>query len=132
MRPYSIVFILLLILVSCMPPPQDTQDSSVVIERLYFGRNVGDSLMVTESAWRLFLSEVVTPRFPNGLTTWRAEGQWRGSRGVIEREPSFVMELVHPIAVNVEQTVTEIIIEYKQRFHQESVLRLQLNGRATY
>ena len=88
--------------------------------------------MVTESAWRLFLSEVVTPRFPNGLTTWRAEGQWRGSRGVIEREPSFVMELVHPIAVNVEQTVTEIIIEYKQRFHQESVLRLQLNGRATY
>ncbi|CAN5901195.1 hypothetical protein BH20GEM1_BH20GEM1_01780 [soil metagenome] len=30
----------------------------------------------TMVADRLFLAEVVTPRFPEGLTVWRAEGQW--------------------------------------------------------
>ena len=132
MRPSVRALTFLLIIASCAPPPQGARDSSVVIERLYFGRNAGDSLLVTDSLWTSFLSDVVTPRFPQGLTAWRAEGQWRGSRGLIEREPSFVLEIVHPVDDRVEQAVSEIITEYKRRFRQEAVLRLRTDGRATY
>lgn len=129
---FSVKVLLLLVLVSCAPPPHASRDSSVVIERLYFGRNAGDSLFVTDSLWTVFLSEVVTPRFPQGLTAWRAEGQWRGSRGLIEKEPSFVLEIVHPADRQVDQYISEVISEYKRRFRQEAVLRLQTDGRATY
>ncbi len=132
MKPYSIALVLLLIFATCAPLPQGVQGSSVVNERLYFGRNVGDSLMVTDSAWTEFLSNVITPRFPNGLSTWRIEGQWRNARGMLEREPSFIVEFVHPVDVNVDEAVTEIINEYKRRFHQEAVLRLQSDARATF
>ncbi len=132
MKRYSIALVLVLIFSSCTPLSQGVQGSSVVNERLYFGRNVGDSLIVTDSAWSEFLSNVITPRFPNGLTTWRTEGQWRNARGVLEREPSFIVEFIHPATVNVDQEITEIINEYKRRFHQEAVLRLQSDARATF
>ena len=32
---------------------------------------------VSESQWQAFLREEVTPRFPDGLTVWQADGQWR-------------------------------------------------------
>ena len=43
---------------------------------LYFGlaRPKG---AVTELEWQLFLRDEVTKRFPDGLTVWEAEGQWR-------------------------------------------------------
>jgi hypothetical protein len=36
----------------------------------------------------------ITPRFPDGFTTWRA-GQWRDSAGTLEQEPSVVLEVRH-------------------------------------
>ena len=43
---------------------------------LYFGlaRPKGS---VTELEWQIFLRDEVTRRFPDGLTVWEAEGQWR-------------------------------------------------------
>ncbi len=96
-----------------------------MVERLYFGRNIGDSLAVTDSAWDAFLAEVVTPRFPSGLTVWSARGQWRDAAGRVEREPSFVLEIVHGSrAPDVEAALAGIVAEYKRRFRQEAVLRV--------
>jgi hypothetical protein len=96
-----------------------------VVERLYFGRNVADTLVVTDSAWTAFVTEVVTPRFPAGLTVWSATGQWRGPDGRIKREPSYVLEVVLPTGgVDNDAAIAAIIAEYKRRFRQESVLRV--------
>ena len=45
-------------------------------ELIYFGTATPDGA-VTEQQWSDFLRDVVTPRFPQGLTTWPAAGQWR-------------------------------------------------------
>ncbi|MEX2248301.1 MAG: DUF3574 domain-containing protein, partial [Parvibaculum sp.] len=51
--------------------------SGVVQTTLYFGLDRGDGGTVSERDWRRFLAEVVTPRFPGGLTVIDAYGQWR-------------------------------------------------------
>lgn len=93
-----------------------------IADRLYFGRAMPEGDSVSVGAWSGFLRDAVTPRFPDGLTTWSAEGQWRDSAGAIIREGTFVLELMHPPSVQVEDSIDAIIMDYKQRFRQESVL----------
>jgi hypothetical protein len=88
---------------------------------LYFGltRPTG---RVSEDEWRSFLRQQVTPRFPDGLTVWEAQGQWRRSDGRISRERSKVLLLVHDDTVLARATLGELVTAYKERFEQESVL----------
>lgn len=95
-----------------------------VQELLYFGTDT-PSGQITPEAWAQFLREMVTPRFPEGLSTWQASGQWRSVSGEIIREPSYVVSLVHPDNQLLNTSVQEIIIAYKTRFHQEAVLRVK-------
>ena len=88
---------------------------------LYFGLT-RPSGRVSEDEWRTFLRQQVTPRFPDGLTVWEAQGQWRRSDGRISRERSKVLLLVHDDTVLARATLGEIVTAYKQRFEQESVL----------
>ena len=97
---------------------------SAVQELVYFGTDT-PSGSVTPEDWAQFLSEVVTPRFPDGLSTWQASGQWRSATGAIIREPSYVLNLVHPDDVGANQAVQEIVSSYKTRFQQEAVLRVR-------
>jgi hypothetical protein len=100
-----------------------TGDTALVRDVLYFGRNTPGGTELSDSAWQQFVDEVVTPRFPAGLTIWDAAGQWRGSSGRVERERSKVLTLLHPGDSPSESSVAEAIAEYKQRFTQEAVLR---------
>ena len=61
---------------------------------LYFGlaRPQGS---VSELEWQMFLRDEVTARFPDGLTVWDADGQWRGPTGTIDHENSKELLLVH-------------------------------------
>ena len=88
---------------------------------LYFGlaRPKG---AVTELEWQLFLRDEVTKRFPEGLTVWEAEGQWRSAAGTIDHEQSKVLLLVHPDAAAARQSVQDLIEAYRRGFQQESVL----------
>jgi hypothetical protein len=95
-----------------------------VADRLYFGRSIPDGGTVSDSAWAAFLREVVTPRFPDGLTVYRAEGQWREDDGRIVREETFVLEIVHPAGPSADADFREIAAEYKRRFRQQSVMRV--------
>ncbi|MDF0667445.1 MAG: DUF3574 domain-containing protein [Nitrospira sp.] len=94
-----------------------------VQELLYFG-TATPSGHVTPEAWTQFLGEIVTPRFPEGLSTWRASGQWRSAAGEIIREPSYVLSLVHPNDPASNKALQDIIVTYKTRFQQEAVLRV--------
>src|SRR5437016_11186957 len=122
-----------LLVTACAPAIQSSGLQPVVTERLYFGRNVAQKLGVTDSAWAVFVTDVVSARLPNGFTFWTATGEWRGADGRSTREPSFVLEVVHPAgSAATEAAILTIIAEYKRRFGQESVLRVVSSGRASY
>ena len=119
-------------LFGCAPAIQSTGTEPVLAERLYFGRNIADTLGVTDSAWTVFVTEIVSSRLPRGFTFWKAEGQWRGVDGRPKREPSFVLEVVHPArSAETESAILAIVAEYKRRFGQEAVLRVVTVGRAS-
>jgi uncharacterized protein DUF3574 len=63
-----------------------------------------------------------TTRFPDGLTVWDAEGQWRAPKGTIEHERSKVLLLVHPDTAPARQSVQDVIDRYRKAFDQQSVL----------
>ena len=122
-----------LLVTACAPAIQSSGLQPVVTERLYFGRNVARTLGVTDSAWAVFVADVVSARLSEGFTFWAAEGEWRGADGRATREPSFVLEVVHPTrSAATEAAIVAIIAEYKRRFNQESVLRVVTTGRAAY
>jgi hypothetical protein len=126
-------FVPLMAVVACAPAIRSSAGEPVVTDRLYFGRKIADSTSVTDSAWAVFLREVVTARIPNGFTFWPAEGEWRGADGRSLREPSFVLEVVHSTqSAATDSTIVAIITEYKRRFNQESVLRVTTSGRASF
>src|SRR5579884_2392764 len=88
---------------------------------LYFGlsHKMGS---ITEAQWQSFLGQEVTPRFPDGLTVWEADGQWREANGNIGRERAKVLLLVHEDTRAVRSALGAIVESYKRRFQQESVL----------
>jgi hypothetical protein len=61
---------------------------------LYFGTTRPKGT-VSELEWPVFLRDEVTKRFPDGLTVWDAQGQWRTSGGTIDQERTKVLLLVH-------------------------------------
>ena len=129
----ALTLAVLLATAACAPAIQSRGLQSIVTERLYFGRNVAQTLGVTDSAWAVFVTDVVSAQLQNGFTFWAATGGWRGADGRSTREPSFVLEVVHPArSANIEVAIVAIIAEYKRRFRQESVLRVVTGGRASY
>jgi hypothetical protein len=88
---------------------------------LYFGtaRPKGS---VSELEWQIFLRDEVTSRFPDGLTVWDADGQWRAPGGRIDHERTKVLLLVHPDTSAARESVREIIARYRKAFDQQSVL----------
>ena len=79
---------------------------------------------VSPADWQAFVDAEATPRFPAGLSVWPAAGQWRAGDGALVREQSFVLNIVHAPTPADEAAVVAIVQAYKQRFHQESVLRV--------
>ena len=68
----------------------------------------------------------ITPRFPDGLTVLKGFGQFRESSGQIVQESSFVLILLYPRETLRDSSgkIEEIRALYKERFEQESVLRV--------
>lgn len=94
-----------------------------VEHRVFMGRSVGDVEVVDDEAWAAFLADVVTPRFPDGLTVLDASGQWRNPEGLIERERTKVLLIMAPPEADALRLINEISDEYKRRFNQEAVLQ---------
>ena len=88
---------------------------------MYFGLT-RPSGSVSEAEWQAFLRNEVTPRFPDGLTVLEADGQYRRSDGVIERERSKVLVILHDETPTARAALSELVLRYKKAFAQESVL----------
>lgn len=99
------------------------------LDRMLFGMNSPDG-PVDEARWQAFLADAVTPRFPDGLTVYSAQGQWRGASGQVEREDSRAVEILHSDDAQGRQRIAEIAAEYKRRFKQEAVLVISTRAQA--
>ncbi len=91
-----------------------------VQSRLFFGLN-RPSGPVSAAEWERFDADVVTPRFPDGLTILQATGQWR-SDDRLEREASRVIEVVSDDSAKARRLIEEIVGSFKTRYQQQSVM----------
>lgn len=89
--------------------------------RLYFGLGGPDG-PIADAAWEAFLSEIITPRFPDGLTVLEAQGQWRGADHTVSREATRVVEVMHEPSRTAELAIDEIADAFKTRYGQEAVM----------
>ena len=92
---------------------------------LYFGRDKPAGGEVTDAEWGAFLTEVVTSRFPDGLSVFDSSGQYREPTGRIVRERSKRLVVIVFDAPVHKSKVIEIVEAYKQRFGQYSVFRVE-------
>ncbi|PWC79653.1 hypothetical protein TSH64_18470 [Azospirillum sp. TSH64] len=101
----------------------ETYAAGAMIEaQLFFGRNIGNEIGVSERDWTDFLNGEVTPRFPNGLTVTDGSGHWRDiETGRLVREPSKILTLLADGDPATLVLIREIVDLYKGRFHQQSV-----------
>jgi hypothetical protein len=103
---------------ACVPPAQ-----SMVTAEMYFGRNIGDRVGVSDAAFTNFTAREITPRFPQGLTVVDGRGQWRDTEnGRVLREPSKVVLVTFTDSPEARTNLGAIADAYKQTFRQQSVL----------
>ncbi len=91
---------------------------------LYFGLNRPQGAAISQAEWQGFVDGEVTPRFKDGLTVFAAQGQWLGNDGKLARESSKALMLIHSPDKASEQSIEALRAIYKQRFAQESVMRV--------
>ena len=125
---------LVLSLSACVSPQQlrcHSGEQPAVEDTVYFGTQRPNGV-VTNEEWFAFLQDVVTPRFPHGLTVSDASGQWLSATGSLLRESTHVLRLVHSDDDANDVLLTGVISEYKTRFAQESVLRVRVKACVTF
>ena len=76
---------------------------------------------IRETDFDTFLNLVVTPLFPDGLTVFDAEGQYKTAAGALVDEQTKVVVLIYPDNAEVRERIAEIIARYRSQFRQESV-----------
>lgn len=113
-------------------PPQNGAASRCPVENrmqqttLYFGLSQPDGTVITPAQWQAFIDGDVTSRFRAGMTVYDARGQWLGNSGGVVREQSKVLMLIHVNDRQQNADIEAIRQRYITRFHQESVMRVDL------
>ena len=133
---FRIRFLTILLLAACLTgcqcekheaaPPSTaivSQESEYVKTELYFGLSKPGGT-VSAAEWNKFLDEQVTPAFKDGLTVVDGKGQWLNQAGVVTKEDSKILILIHKPGPEKDAAITKIIDTYKREFQQESVLRV--------
>lgn len=91
---------------------------------LLFGMGKRDGSTISDDDWAAFLEAEVTPRFPAGLTVLSGYGQWRGDSGALAKEASRLLLIWYSPAPDTEHKIEAIRAAYRERFTQDSVMRV--------
>lgn len=121
--------------VSIQPASARTNPSvtpAIFCDRLYFGRAIPGGGEVTDAQWAAFVAAEIAPRFPDGFTTYRATGHWRGDDGTAVNEPTFVLEIIHAATPGLDRAMDEIARAYRVRFEQDAVMRVRAPAEQTF
>jgi hypothetical protein len=111
-----------------LPGPGLGEATGAVQSMLYFGLKSDDGSGVSEQEWAAFLAEIVTPRFPDGLTVLDAYGQSRGSGAepdAIKAQLTKVLIVVHGSTPEAATALAEIKAEYRRRFAKSRVFHTE-------
>jgi hypothetical protein len=98
-----------------------------VEHQIYFGRALGTRGEVTEAQWTRFVAEVVTPRFPDGLSVLDVAGQSReggSNRTLRERTKLLIVVVPVPGASHTDSRIEDVAAAYRTRFNQRAVFRV--------
>jgi hypothetical protein len=126
MKRLWLVFLLTMLLAGCVAGSAWTRSE------MYFAQQRRDGTPVTEQEWQSFVEQVVTPRFPAGLTVLESTGQWRNPDGRIVREPSKVLVILHPSSETADAKIDEVRRLYCERFNQEAVMKVASPARVAF
>jgi len=105
---------------SCRPPLV----AATMIE-LYFGRAMPGGREVSDAQWAAFLAQSISPRFPDGLTVIDGQGQSGDGSGRIVPERTKLVQLGVRDGAAAASKVDAVIADYKQRFQQIGVFRVE-------
>ena len=98
------------------------QDDTWSQTTLYLGRGLSGA-SIDDEAFRGFIEEEVTPRFPSGFTMSHGEGAWKNtSLGKTIYETSTMLIILHPGSKTERQALRQIANAYRTRFHQQAVI----------
>ncbi|MEH2252560.1 MAG: DUF3574 domain-containing protein [Nostoc sp.] len=98
--------------------------ASLIQESLFFGRNIPSGGEVSDADFQTFLNNIITPRFPNGLTIFDANGQYLYNTGnIIQEKFKYVTLIIEDTPQN-QASIYDISQAYTQQFNQESVLQV--------
>ncbi|MBM3485649.1 MAG: DUF3574 domain-containing protein [Alphaproteobacteria bacterium] len=94
---------------------------------LFLGSAIGSAgESVSETDWECFLADAVVARFPDGFTVLEATGVYRQrADGALIRERTRILLFVHPDDEGTGAAIAAIAEDYKRRFRQESVLKVE-------
>lgn len=112
--------------------PQRQAGGKWVRTELIFGLERADGSAISAKEWSAFLSEVVTPKFPEGLTVLEGYGQYRNATGQLVVEPSNIVIILHPPDAAADASIEAIRAEYCRQFGQESVLKANTPADVSY
>ena len=91
---------------------------------IYFGLRLAEGRTVSEDDWNKFLTEIVMPRFPDGLTV--IDGVGRSANAAKAVNPTKILVLVHPNVGDAPQRISEIKAEYRKRFGSSGVFHTDM------
>lgn len=91
---------------------------------LYFGQDTNVGSEVSADEWNAFVDQEITPRFPAGVTILDADGQWTSPQGVLVREDSRLIILLHSTSHEEESKIEAIRSQYVKQFSQDAVMRV--------
>jgi len=74
--------------------------------------------------WGEFVATEIVPRFPDGLTMWPAQGQWKPGGSPNAHAMSWVIDVVHAPDARTEEAFAAVIEAYKRSFASLPVLRV--------
>ncbi|WP_019059200.1 DUF3574 domain-containing protein [Streptomyces prunicolor] len=115
--------------------PAPTRGTPYIETQLFFGTERPDGgPAVTDRQFMAFVDKEVTPDFPNGLTVQNGRGQWRDANGKIEKERSYELILLYPVAAAgaSDRKIEEVRRAYEKAFGQEAVARVDGRTRVDF
>jgi len=91
---------------------------------IYFGRDLPGSQEISRWAWADFMDKVLTRHFPKGLTVYEAYGQMQHADGLVEKQSTWVVAIVHPNDPATDKVIQEIIDAFRRQFHKAQVVHV--------
>ena len=129
----KLVLLAALAVAACAPPPPPQTASSACAAplkpalelSLFFGRGIPTGGEVSDAQWARFVTDDVTPHFPDGLSVLDVAGQYRDPSGRIGRERTKLLVVVVVDAPAHRAKVQAIVDAYNKRFGQHAVFRTE-------